>query len=99
MACARRRDAGEHAERLGALGQNRTWGAAPARRDPYTAAMVFLKEARRLHTGTASPRRAARLAASVQGEPAWRYAMARRDAERIVEHIQALAGATALRGR
>ena len=79
-----------HDGRLGPLAQPATWGPAPARRDPYTAATVFLREARRLRTGPGAPRtRAARLAARVQGRPgAWRHACGRRKARRILAGLQ-----------
>jgi hypothetical protein len=69
-------------DRLGVLGQNSFWGPAPARRDPYTAAEVFLREARRLrgpeHTS------AAKLAALVQRGSTRRHALAKRKADRII---------------
>jgi hypothetical protein len=71
--------------RIGVLAQGPAWGPAPARRDPYTAAMVFLKEARRVRTAPSGPRRASRLAARVQGTPgAWRHACACRMAKQTL---------------
>ncbi len=68
--------------RLGVLAQNPAWGPAVARRDPYTAAMVFLKEARRVRARPHAPRLACRLAAAVQHSGgAWRHALAHRRAE------------------
>jgi hypothetical protein len=68
-------------DRLGVLGQNPFWGPAPARRDPYTAADVFLREARRRRPERTS---AAKLAALVQGGSVRRYALAKRKADRII---------------
>ncbi|HEY3603812.1 MAG TPA: hypothetical protein VGL04_04005 [Sporichthyaceae bacterium] len=78
---------GDDEERLGVLGQNRFWGPAVARRDPQTAALVFLKQARRL-CAAGAPRSAARLASQVQGGPGVaRHALARRTAERMIAGI------------
>jgi hypothetical protein len=57
----------EDGDRLGVFGQNSFWGPAAARRDPRTAAEVFLREARRI-LNNGGPRSAARLAVRVQGE-------------------------------
>lgn len=62
---------------LGVLAQNPTWGHAVARRDPYAAALVFLKEARRVRARPNAPRLACRLAAAVQHRGGtWRHALA-----------------------
>ncbi|HEY2831515.1 MAG TPA: hypothetical protein VGJ14_03760 [Sporichthyaceae bacterium] len=71
-------------DRLGVLGQNAFWGPAPARRDPRTAAEVFLREARRLRE-SGGPRFAARLAVRVQGGGSvLRHRMAGRAAKHIL---------------
>jgi len=75
--------------RLGPLAQPPAWGPPAARRDPYTAATVFLRQARHLRVGPHAPRRAAGLAARVQGRPgAWRHALVRRQAKRILSGLQ-----------
>lgn len=80
-------DRPEHDDRIGVLAQNCFWGKDPARRDPYTAATVFLRQARHLR-GTCRIRSAARLAAAVQGRPgAWRHATAGRAARQILAHF------------
>jgi hypothetical protein len=73
-------DAGD--DRVGVFAQNPFWGPAVARRDPYTAADVFLREARRLRTPEQTS--AAKLAALVQGGSARRHALAGRKADRII---------------
>jgi hypothetical protein len=76
---------GESDGRLGVLAQNATWGPAAARMDPYTAATVFLREARRTGSNGGSARSSSRLAARIQcGPGAWRHATVRRAAERII---------------
>ncbi|MGQ0465513.1 MAG: hypothetical protein ACT4QG_09350 [Sporichthyaceae bacterium] len=82
-------------DRVGVLGQNGCWGKAAARRDPYTAATVFLREARRLRTGPNPPRSASRLASRVQGRGAtWAHAAARRAAIRVLAPANAVDTAT-----
>src|ERR1700712_4823862 len=54
-------------DELGVLGQNSFWGPAVARRDTYTSADVFLREARRIRATAGAPQSPARLAAMVQG--------------------------------
>jgi len=76
---------GEH---LGVLGQNSAWGPAAARRDTYTAAMVFLKEARRVRVAAHPRRPASRLAGQVQGTSSWRYARAYRSAKRTLSLVR-----------
>jgi len=69
-------DAGheECEDRVGVLAQNPTWGPVAARRDPYTAATVFLRQVRRLRAEPTAPRTAAGLAARAQGQGrTWRY--------------------------
>jgi hypothetical protein len=56
----------EDGDRIGVFGQNQFWGPAAARRDPRTAAEVFLGEARRVRE-SGGPRSAAKLAVRVQG--------------------------------
>lgn len=82
-----RTDRPEHDDRIGVLAQNSFWGKEPARRDPYTAATVFLRQARHLRTihGRMS---GARLAAAVQGRPGtWRHAAARSAARRALAQL------------
>jgi hypothetical protein len=71
-------------DRLGVLGQNPFWGPAAARRDPRTAAEVFLREARRQRE-TDGLRSAARLAVRVQGGGSvLRHRMAGRTVKQIL---------------
>jgi hypothetical protein len=84
VASGLRAEFGDPAAPFGVLGQNPSWGPPAARRDPYTAASVFLKQARWTRTGSGTPRHASRLAGLVQGAPgAWRHALAYRAAKHV----------------
>ena len=78
----------EDDDRIGVLGQNPFWGPAAARRDPRTAANVFLREARRIKE-SGGPRSAHRLAVQVQGGGSvWKHKLASKAAQRILDEAQ-----------
>jgi hypothetical protein len=76
--------------RIGPLAQDNSWGVPAARRYPYVAASVFLKEARRLRNGPGAPRTTAGLAALVQGHGSWwRYLAAGHKARAVIAGLRA----------